>query len=164
MKFRNRLLIFAASLVPMLAMTSCEEKESPIRFTTAANSAPENISYRYFSPDPCCIGKLHWIDADVDEGDLVLQCTTHDKIAIANKLASPSGLETNTYCSEKGAWTASITDGYVLNIHFDKLDVKKDKDLDEFYISDNLGIVAFTNKGLLSVNIGINRVLIDKSK
>lgn len=157
MKLLNHLLIFAASLVPMLALTSCEEEESPIRFSTAANSNPESFTYKYFSPDPTCIEKLHWIDADTDEGDIVLQCTTHSKIAITNELSSPSDLETNTYRSENGAWTASISDGNVLKIHFEKLDA--DNDYDDRYIIENLGIAALTKKGMLIVYINITREL-----
>lgn len=157
MTLLSRILIFAASLAPMLAMTSCEEEESPIRFTAIANSDPESFTYEYYSPDPTCIEKLHWIEADTDEGDLVLQCTTHSKIAITNELSSPSDLETNTYRSENGAWTASISDGNVLKIHFDKLDA--DKDYDERYIIESLGIAAITKKGMLIVYINITREL-----
>lgn len=162
MKLLNHLLIFAASLVPMLALTSCEEEESPIRFTAVANSHPESFTYKYFSPDPRIFEKLHYIDADINEGDIVLQCTTHRKIAITNMLASPSDLETNTYRSENGAWTASISDGNILKIHFDKLDA--DKDYDERYIRENLGIAASTKKGLLVVYISITRELPYKAK
>lgn len=142
------LLLFA------YALTSCEEKDAPLRFSTESISNSDNVSIEYYSPDPLHCDKSYHITADYEANELTLQCKNANNIYIANKDAeSPS-----FYYSTEGQWSAEMIKPNTVKITFEKIDYEPDPDNISYAGKfDYLSLAADTKKSRLQTAIDIKR-------
>lgn len=131
---------------------SCEEEESPILFDTESNSNPENIKFEYYSPDPSCMGKMYWITAYNEAGEITLKCTNQSNITLAHNQHDIT--EDGCYHSQLGAWSASVSNGNILKIQFEPVEPNK-TDPNKY---DYVTVISNTKKGTVSTSVQINRV------
>lgn len=139
-------------LIPILAvaLSSCEEEESPILFSTESISNPENVKIEYFSPDPSCQPKSYRVWTNSQESELKIKCTNFLTIFLDD-----IGTSKDEYISTSGDWSAKLIDGNIIVFSFKKID---SDNVDESYSTDD-GIYIYANnkKGQVSTHITVTR-------
>ncbi len=150
----NKLFLALACVVAMLSINSCkeEEEEPTLLLSVESISNPENVKINYYSPDPGCVPKMYWIEANSCSSQLVLRCADADAIFFQ---ASKDELS-ETYTCPEGQWEATVTDANTVTFTFHEIDQDK---IDESYsVSRGFTIVAETNKGRLRTTFDVMRL------
>ena len=124
MKKIGRLL---AAILAVMVFGGCEEEDSPLRFETVENTAPQNVEIDYYSVDPSCQPRRYYITTNRFGGELTIKCTNARNIYFAeigeNSSAeygvSDSGeVDVNTLVFNDGNWTVSVVDHNSLRFVF----------------------------------------------
>lgn len=147
MKHLTTLLLFIASLF----MTACSEEESPLLFSVENISNPENVKIEYYSPDPSCVSKIYWIDANINASEITIKCTNANSIFIEDS----GGNLSEKYICSRGLWKAEIVNSNTITFTIDE--IKKDM-VDESYSSCiGFNVVSQTKKGTARTGIYVKR-------
>lgn len=139
-------------MVAMLSLASCEEEDAPILLSEVSNSNPENVSFKYYSPDQCCVGKMYWITANSQASELTVKCTNADAIFIKDT----SGKTSEEYTSSNGQWKAVLVNPNTITFTFAEY---QDDSEDGYYTRDDgFNVIAQTKKGTVQTSIAISRL------
>lgn len=141
-----------AAAVAAIVFAACEEEDSPIMFSVESNSDSANVKVEYYSPDPCCIGKSYYITAKQGESDLVLRSTNCSNVWLAEGQGGAL-----FYRSSEGRWTATVSGGNVVTLHFDSFDPDTAEIAVPAEAYSFLKVEANTRKGLVSTGIRVAR-------
>ncbi len=142
------------SIICLLSFTSCSEEESPLLFSVEYISNPENVNIEYFSPDPKCVSKQYYIDANNCNSEISIKCINSSPVYIEDS----KGRRSKRYISADGQWKAESVDSNTITFTFN--------DVDETLIEDEYGyayggimVVSYTNDGKLTTCISVSRLL-----
>ncbi|MDE6265103.1 MAG: hypothetical protein K2M11_08160 [Paramuribaculum sp.] len=148
----KKLVLLFACLIPLLAFTACEEKDSPLRFSQEEISNPKDVKLEYYSPDPSCVAKMYWITANSCASKISLRCTNANSIAIENH----EGKILEEYTSAQGQWKAELVSSNTITFTFNEIDGNS---IDESYsTSEGFNVISQTKKGVVRANIGVTRL------
>ena len=146
----KNLIFILAGIASLLLFTSCEEEDSPLLFSEEYVSSPENVKMEYYSPDPCCVSKMYWIEANSCASELLIKCTNANSIFIENHENSIS----EEYSCSKGQWKAEVNNSNTITFRFEELD----HDLEDTpLINVGFNVVSQTKKGLIRTSINVMR-------
>ena len=161
----NRLII-PCLLILCSLFSACSEDEpkktdDQILFSLEENSAPENLSFDYYSPDPHCVPPLYWIKANKHASELTIKITNGTDISIS-KLFDPEGQVHSltvgqTFHNPRGFWSVTIVDATTVKFIFDE--VSEPVSTDNQYATDNIYFSAKGEKAKLKSDIFVQRAL-----
>lgn len=162
-KYLPLLLVFFAA-----TFGGCEEEKAEwplLIFSTEKITHSENVKLDYYSPDPSCVAKSYWIQANAGKSELVVKCTNASPIVLGYIPEPDKGFFTDpveggrdekTYTSISGHWTATLIDDNTIQFTFDEMD---EANGDECYFPDyGLVVSAKTSKGVLKTNFSVIRM------
>ena len=141
-----------ATAVAAIMLAACEEEDSPILFSVESNSDSANVKAEYYSPDPCCIGKSYHIRAKQGEADLVLRSTNCPTVWLANSQG-----DEGFYRDSEGRWTATVSGGNMITIHFERFDPDIVEMSGPAEAYSFLNVEGNTRKGRVSTGISVDR-------
>lgn len=141
-------------IVLLLMSTSCEEDDSPILFAVEYNSNPGNTTLEYYSADPSCQPKSYFITTGYTESEITIKCTNQAAIWLEAYSADSSESD-KQYTSEAGLWTASITDGNMIEFHF--MPIPTTSGTDSGVLFEVLPVYATSKNGLVKTDITVLR-------
>ena len=119
--------LFIIMVIGCIMMTACSEKESPLLFSVESISNHDNVKMEYYSPDPSCVSKMYYIDANSCASEITIKCTNANSIFIEDH----EGKILEEYLCSNGFWKAEIVNSNTIIFTLDEID----KDLvDESYI------------------------------
>lgn len=149
MKKFSAICLFIAGLI----LAACSEEESALLFTVESNSEPENVKMEYYSPDPSCVAKMYWIDANSCASTISIKCTNANDISIENH----EGKVSEGYLCTSGLWRAEVVNSNTITFTFEEVCNEPE---DAPYI-DSMGfnVVAQTDKGTVRTGIYVNRLM-----
>ena len=148
----KKLILLFASLIPLLAFTACEEKDSPLRFSQEDISDSENVKLEYYSPDPTCVAKMYYITANSCASRISIKCTNANSISIENH----EGKILEEYTSAQGQWKAELVNSNTITFTFNEIDPNS---IDEsYYASEGFNVISQTKKGVVRTNISVMRL------
>lgn len=138
----------------LLMSTSCEEDDSPILFAVEYNSNPGDTTLEYYSVDPSCQPKSYFITTGYTESEITLKCTNQASIWLGAYSADSSESD-KQYTSEAGHWTASITDGDMIEFHF--MPIPTTSETDSGVLFEWLPVYASSKNGIVRTDITVFR-------
>ncbi|MDE7408569.1 MAG: hypothetical protein K2N09_00945 [Muribaculaceae bacterium] len=141
-------LLIIISFIACVIMTACSEKESPLLFSVESISNPENVIMEYYSPDPSCVSKMYWIDANSCASEINIKCTNANSIFIEDH----EGKILEEYICSGGFWKAEIVNSNTITFTFDEVD--SDLYLDQA----GFNVVSQTKKGMVKTGIYVKRL------
>ncbi|MDE7397706.1 MAG: hypothetical protein K2M98_08275 [Muribaculum sp.] len=143
----NKLLILF-SFIACIIMTACEEEDSPLLFSVESISNPENVKLEYYSPDPSCVSKMYWIDANSCASEINIKCTNANSIFIEDH----EGKISEEYLCQSGLWKAKIVNSNTITFTFE------DIDSDLYFDQVGFNVVSQTKKGMVRAGINVKRL------
>lgn len=133
-------------------MTACSEKESPLLFSVVHISNSNNVRMEYYSPDPCCVSKMYWIDANSNSSEITIKCTNENSIFIEDH----EGKISEEYICSSGYWKAKIINSNTIIFTFEE--INSDSVEDPYYDRVGFNLVSQTKKGMVRTGIYVNRI------
>lgn len=143
---KKLLIIF--SFITCIIMTACSEEDSPLLFSVESVSNPENVIMEYYSPDPLCVSKMYWIDANSCASEIKIKCTNANSIFIENH----EGKISEEYICSGGFWKAEIVNSNTITFTFAVIDS------DSYLDQTGFNVVSQTNKGMVRTGIYVKRL------
>lgn len=149
----NKLFLTLACMVAMLSIVSCkEEEETTLLFEVENISNPENVTINYYSPDPGCVPKMYWIEANSSSSEMILRCTNAGPIFFRISKDELS----ETYSCPEGHWEATVTDDNTVTFTFHEIG---QDNIDESYsVSRGFSIIAETKEGIIKTTVDVMRL------
>lgn len=141
-------LLSLVSLIACIIMTACSEEESPLLFSVESNSNPKNVVMEYYSPDPSCVPKMYWIDANGCASELTIKCTNANSIFIEDH----EGKMSEEYLCPDGFWKAEIVNSNTITFTLTEIDS------DQYLDMSGFNVVSQTKKGLIRTGIYVRRL------
>ena len=136
------------SLIACNIMTACGEEDSPLLFSVESISNPENVIMEYYSPDPSCVSKMYWIDANSCASAISIKCTNANLIFIEDH----EGMMSEEYFCSEAFWKAEIVNSNTITFTFAEIDS------DSYLDQAGFNVVSQTKKGLIRTGIYVKRL------
>lgn len=154
---KKSIILFALTIIA-LAISGCEEDETPLKFSTVSVDNPDNVKVEYFSPDPCCRPKSYWITTNDRASQLTLKCANSSSIYISHRADEGSSSSTGTsFTSYRGKWSAKVIDSNKITFTFDEIDDETPFEYE--IINDYITIYTKVKGETVNVTIDIRRIL-----
>lgn len=165
----KRLIHFYLVFFACLSVTSCEEDDSELMFTTQVCAPGTNVKIDYYSPDPAHVDRMYWITANNNTSELIIKCSNASNLSItALSDALPDDydpdvtvegiVDGDTFTSPNGYWSVTLVDDNTLRFVFDKVK-ESNPHYENGAVGSSLTIVAPSPKGKLQTGISILRLL-----
>lgn len=141
-------LFIIFSFIACVILTACSEEDSPLLFSVESVSNPENVIMEYYSPDPSCVPKMYWVDANSCASEINIKCTNANSIFIEDH----EGKISEEYLCPDGFWKAEIVNSNTILFTFAEID--SDLYLDQA----GFNVVSQTKKGMIKTGIYVKRL------